>query len=91
MGKIRKTYDVKFKKKAVDLYLKEGMGYKTVAKELGIDDSMVRRWVKHHEQEGIQGLEEKRGKAKGPIKEDRELAQKILKRKSNVLRRKLRC
>jgi transposase len=28
MGKIRKTYDVKFKKKAVDLYLKEGMGYK---------------------------------------------------------------
>lgn len=37
MGKIRKTYDVKFKKKAVDLYLKEGMGYKTVAKELGID------------------------------------------------------
>lgn len=47
MGKIRKTYDVKFKKKAVDLYLKEGMGYKTVAKELGIDHSMVRRWVKY--------------------------------------------
>ncbi|MBA2870902.1 transposase [Anoxybacillus calidus] len=68
MGKIRKTYDVKFKKKAVDLYLKEGMGYKTVAKELGIDHSMVRRWVKHYEQEGIQGLEEKRGKAKGPGK-----------------------
>ncbi|MCG3083930.1 MULTISPECIES: hypothetical protein [unclassified Anoxybacillus] len=34
MGEIRKTYDVKFKKKAVDLYLKEGMGYETVAKEL---------------------------------------------------------
>ncbi|MBE2914535.1 transposase [Anoxybacillus flavithermus] len=68
MGKIRKTYDVKFKKKAVDLYLKEGMGYKTVVKELGIDHSMVRRWVKYYEQEGIQGLEEKRGKAKGPSK-----------------------
>lgn len=68
MGKIRKTYDAKFKKKAVDLYLKEGMGYKTVAKELGIDESMVRRWVKRYEQEGMKGLEEKRGKAKGPGK-----------------------
>jgi transposase len=66
MGKIRETYDITFKKKAVDLYLKEGMGYKTVAKELGIDHSVVRRWVKHYEAEGIKGLEEKRGKAKGP-------------------------
>jgi transposase len=66
MGKIRKTYDVKFKKKAVDLYLKEGMGYETVAKELGIHHSMVQRWVKHYEQEGMKGLEEKRGKAQGP-------------------------
>ncbi|WP_243385064.1 transposase [Bacillus kexueae] len=68
MGKIRKTYDVKFKKKAVDLYLKEGIGYVTVAKELGIHHSMVQRWVKHYEQEGMKGLEEKRGKAKGPGK-----------------------
>jgi transposase len=52
----------------VDLYLKEGMGYKTVVKELGIDESMVRRWVKRYEQKGIQGLEEKQGKAKGPNK-----------------------
>ncbi|GCD84080.1 hypothetical protein PTHTG4_31450 [Parageobacillus thermoglucosidasius] len=88
MGKIRKTYDAKFKKKAVDLYLKEGMGYETVAKELGISHSMVCRWVKRYEQEGIQGLEEKRGKAKDQIKEDRELVRKILKRKSSVLRRK---
>lgn len=42
MGKNRATYDVVFKKKAVDLYLKESMGYKTVAKELGIDHSVVR-------------------------------------------------
>ncbi|MEC2938446.1 transposase, partial [Bacillus cereus] len=45
MGKIRVTYDIEFKKKAVNLYLKEGMGYKTVAKELGIDHSVVRRCV----------------------------------------------
>ena len=35
---------------------------------------MVRRWVKHFEDEGIQGLEEKRGKAKGLGKGDQELA-----------------
>jgi transposase len=65
MGKVRKTYDVGFKKKAVDLYLKGGMGYKTVAKELGIDHSVVRRWVEHFQDEGMKGLEEKRGKTKG--------------------------
>jgi transposase len=68
MGKIRKTYDKSFKKRAVDLHLKEGMGYKTVAKELEIDHSTVRRWVEHYEVEGMRGLEEKRGKAKGPGK-----------------------
>ncbi|MDZ5474687.1 transposase [Bacillus sp. 31A1R] len=67
MGKKKvTTYDVAFKKKAVDLYFNVGMGYKTVAKELGVDHSIVRRWVKHFEAEGIKGLEEKRGKAKGP-------------------------
>jgi len=68
MGTNRRTYDVTFKKKAVDMYEKEGMGYNTVAKKLGISHSMVRRWVKHYENEGIKGLEEKRGKAKGPKK-----------------------
>ena len=66
MGKIRVTYDVEFKKQAIDLYLKEGMSYKNIAKELGIHHSVVSRWVKHFEAEGIKGLEEKRGKAKGP-------------------------
>jgi transposase len=64
MGKIRKTYDVKFKKKAVDLYLKEGMSSETVAKKLGIHHSMVIRWVKHFDREGMKGLEEKRGRQK---------------------------
>jgi transposase len=69
MGKnIRTTYDLAFKKKAIDLYFKEGMGYKTVAKELDVHHSMVQRWVKHFEAEGIKGLEENRGKAKGPGK-----------------------
>ncbi|WP_435868785.1 transposase [Bacillus mycoides] len=60
MGKIRVTYDIEFKKKTIDLYLKEGMSYKTIAKELGIHHSVVSRWVKHFEAEGIKGLEEKK-------------------------------
>lgn len=66
MGEMRRTYDEKFKKKAVDLYLKKGLGYKSVAREMGIHDTLVRRWVKHFEAEGFKGLEEKRGTAKGP-------------------------
>ncbi|SIR54441.1 transposase, partial [Paenibacillus macquariensis] len=66
MGEIRKTYDVTFKKKAVNLYLKKGMSYKSVGKELDIDHSLVRRWVNHFQAEGMKGLEEKRGKAIGP-------------------------
>ncbi|MBG0969493.1 helix-turn-helix domain-containing protein [Bacillus sp. SRB3LM] len=66
MCKIRVTYDVEFKKKAIDLYLKEGMSYKTIGTELGIHHSVVSRWVKHFKAQGIKELEEKRGKAKGP-------------------------
>lgn len=64
MGKIKKTYDVFFKKKAVDLYLKEGMAYKKVAKKLGVDHTMVMRWIRYFNAEGIKGLEEKRGKSR---------------------------
>ncbi|PGU63203.1 transposase, partial [Bacillus cereus] len=31
MGKIRVAYNVAFKKKAIDLYLNEGISYETVA------------------------------------------------------------
>lgn len=65
MGEIRKTYDIEFKRKAVAMFLEEGLGYKTVAKALGIDDRMVRRWVAHYEREGIEGLKEKRGTSTG--------------------------
>ena len=66
MGETRKTYDINFKKKVVDLHLKDGMGYNTIAREMGIDKNQVRRWVTHFNTDGIKGLEEKRGKAKGP-------------------------
>ncbi|MEC2534633.1 transposase [Bacillus cereus] len=53
MGKIRRTYDETFKKKAIDLYFKEGMGYTQIGKTLSIDEKNVRRWVKRFKEEGI--------------------------------------
>jgi transposase len=39
MGEINQTYSVKFKAKAVEMYLNVNMGYKTIAKKLGIQDT----------------------------------------------------
>lgn len=68
MGEKRNTYSNEFKRKAVDMYLKQGMGYKTIAKELGIRHSMVQLWVRHYRNEGAKGLEEKRGHSPSPMK-----------------------
>ena len=57
MGKIIVTYKIECKKKAVELYLKERMIYKTVAKEFRIHHSVLSCWMKHFEAEGIKGLE----------------------------------
>ncbi|GAA0414921.1 hypothetical protein GCM10008934_02230 [Virgibacillus salarius] len=65
MGKKRKTYNIDFKKKVVNLHLKDGMGYNTIAREMNIDKNQVRRWVNHFNNEGTKGLEEKRGRAGG--------------------------
>jgi transposase len=96
MGKTRRTYNLEFKKKAIDLY-KSGMGYETVAKELEINHSMVARWVKRFEAEGMSGLEEKRGKAKGPGKgrprirqEDPEAKIKRLEAENEMLKKLLK-
>ncbi|MFE4896557.1 transposase, partial [Peribacillus butanolivorans] len=61
MGNIKRTFDKAFKKQAVDLYLNGDMSYQSVADKLEIDKNQVRRWVKYFEDEGILGLEEKRG------------------------------
>jgi transposase len=97
MGEIRKTYDVAFKKKAVNLYLKKGMSYKSVAQELEIDHSVVRRWVNHFQAEGMKGLEEKRGKEIGPgvgrprtRSEDPKVKMKRLEAENELLKKLLR-
>ncbi|MCR8993839.1 transposase [Brevibacillus sp. 7WMA2] len=69
MGKIRKTYSKDFKLKAVQLYLSGEQGYKTLTRDLGISDpSILRGWVDHYGKEGIQGLDEKRGRTKNPLR-----------------------
>ncbi|MGG3508820.1 helix-turn-helix domain-containing protein [Paenibacillus lautus] len=44
------------------------MGFKTIAKELGITYAIVQRWVRHFEREGVAGLEEKRGSFSSTLK-----------------------
>ncbi|AIG24649.1 transposase [Brevibacillus laterosporus] len=69
MGKIRKTYSKDFKLKAVQLYLNGEQGYKTLTRDLGISDpSILRGWVNHYRKEGIQGLDENRGRTKNPLR-----------------------
>lgn len=69
MGKVRQTYSLEFKLRAIELYNKEHMGSKLIAKELGIAYSIIDRWIAHYKREGFEGLYEKRGKATGMGKE----------------------
>ncbi|KKI88971.1 transposase [Bacillus sp. SA1-12] len=68
MGKIRTTYTKEIKLKAINLYENEDMGIRSISKELGIGYTIVQRWIAHYKSEGIQGLNEKRGKSRNPLK-----------------------
>ncbi|MBA9029441.1 helix-turn-helix domain-containing protein [Peribacillus huizhouensis] len=68
MGKIRTTYRKEIKLKAINLYQKKDMGIRSISKELGIGYTTVQRWIAHYKREGIQGLEEKRGTYRSPLK-----------------------
>ncbi|KAB2493458.1 helix-turn-helix domain-containing protein [Priestia endophytica] len=68
MGKIRKTYTKEIKLKAINLYENEDMGIRSISKELEIGYTIVQRWIAHYKREGIQGLDEKRGTSRNPLK-----------------------
>lgn len=63
MGKIRRTFSIDFKMKAIELYLHRGIGSKLIRKELGVTYSVIDRWIKKYKNEGIWGLQEKRGRS----------------------------
>ncbi|EJO5349589.1 transposase [Clostridium sporogenes] len=61
-----KKYSFEIKLKAVNMYLKDGIGSTTIAKKLELSSNKrVLLWVKRYEELGETGLEERRGKAKG--------------------------
>ncbi|MDR5045278.1 helix-turn-helix domain-containing protein [Bacillus thuringiensis] len=64
MGKIRRTFSIDFKMKAIELYSHRGIGSNLLGKELGVTYSVIDRWIKKYENEGILGLQEKRGRSK---------------------------
>jgi transposase len=58
-----KSYSFEFKLRTVMMYLNEQLGYRKVAKRMGIKDpKRVRIWVKNYQQYGEEGLKERRGK-----------------------------
>ncbi|MED1287216.1 helix-turn-helix domain-containing protein [Bacillus mycoides] len=48
MGKIKRTFSIDFKMKAIELYLHRGIG-----KELGVTYSVIDRWIKHIKMRGF--------------------------------------
>lgn len=61
MEKKAETYDISFKKKAVDLYHQK-KNYSAVSRELNIHRKNIQRWVKQFSEDGIVSLREKRGR-----------------------------
>ncbi len=65
----KRKYSDEFRLKAVQMYLsgRHG-GFKTIAKELGIDHSDLRRWVHLYDQHGVEGLTKVSGTYSGEFK-----------------------
>ncbi|MBJ8030648.1 helix-turn-helix domain-containing protein [Bacillus cereus group sp. N21] len=64
MGKIGRTFSIDFKMKAIEMYLHRGTGSKLIGRELGVTYSVIDRWIKNYNNEGILGQQEKRGKSR---------------------------
>lgn len=62
-------YSFDYKLAAVKKYFEGEMGYKALAKELGLPDhSYIRRWVINYKELGEAGLDDHRGKSTSPFK-----------------------
>ncbi|MFB5197373.1 helix-turn-helix domain-containing protein [Neobacillus sp. KR4-4] len=63
------NYSFEYKLAAVKEYFEGEMGYKALAKELGLPDhSYIRRWVNKYKELGEAGLDDRRGKSNSPFK-----------------------
>ncbi|WP_231690080.1 helix-turn-helix domain-containing protein [Cytobacillus solani] len=79
MEKKAETYDISFKKKALDLYHQK-KNYSAVSRELNIHRKNIQRWVKQFNVDGIVALERNAEEKVGLVK-SLHLLLKILKRK----------
>ena len=59
---IRSTYSKEFKLQAAKLKIDQGYSYAAVAQNVGIFNSMIKRWVMDYRFIGEAGLDERRGK-----------------------------
>lgn len=57
-----RTFDVRFKRKAVRAYLSGEGGYKILAAKYDIADSLVRKWVRAYQHHGSAGLVRQSGR-----------------------------
>jgi transposase len=63
------NYSFEFKLSAVNKYFEGEMGYKALAKDLGLPDhTYIRRWVISFKKLGEEGLIDRRGKSTSPYK-----------------------
>lgn len=52
----------KEKEKIIKEYLKSGLGYRVIARKHNISDSVLRKWIKAYNENGLDGLVSKTGK-----------------------------
>lgn len=80
MGRTRRSYTLEFKQEAVRLVTEEEMTFAEVGKDLGIDRTTIRSWVKKS-QEGTLGGKSAPSK---PVSLEEEVAR--LRRENRILR-----
>lgn len=69
MSRKNKNYSIEIKLKAVKMYLEEGLSSLQIAKLLDLSSkNRVLLWSKRYKEFGIDGLKERRGSVKSPLR-----------------------
>ncbi|XOS92812.1 transposase [Brevibacillus laterosporus] len=61
MSSTKKTYSLEFKHHVVECF-EQGTTYREIRETYGLDLRMFRRWVRKYRDDGLKGLEDRRGK-----------------------------
>jgi len=63
MSSTKKTYSLEFKHRVVEC-LEQGTTYREIKETYGLDLKMFRRWVRKYRDDGLKGLEDRRGRTR---------------------------